>query len=124
MIQRGATLVRVRSTNLGRAGGKHGNVRVVVDGIKFASKREAARYQALKLLERAGRVRNLRLQVTYRFVVNGMHVCSYRADFVYEELVGVAWAEVVDDAKGYPNDVYPIKKKLMLACFGITVRES
>lgn len=125
MIQRGTGLVRVRSTNLGRPGGKHGNVRVEVDGIKFASKREAKRYQALKLLERGGRVRNLRLQVTYRLEVNGVLICRYRADFVYEELVeGGRWAEVVDDSKGYPNEVYPLKKKLMLACYGIAIRES
>ena len=33
---------------------KYGNTKITVDGIQFDSKREAARYQELKLLERYG----------------------------------------------------------------------
>jgi len=33
---------------------KYRNVRTEVDGIKFASKKEARRYQELRLLEKAG----------------------------------------------------------------------
>jgi hypothetical protein len=31
---------------------------VVIDGIRFASKKEGARYLELKLLERAGKIKN------------------------------------------------------------------
>lgn len=39
-----------------------------VDGIKFDSLKEARRYQELLLLERAGKIANLRLQVPLRWV--------------------------------------------------------
>lgn len=105
---------------------KFGNVPTVVDGECFDSKREAARYVALRLLGRAGRIRKLRRQVKYLLEVNGVRICSYKADFVFEELrlSDQQWVEVVEDVKGYANDRWPMKKKLMLACHGVTVRES
>ena len=36
-----------------------------VDGIKFDSLKEARRYQELRLLERAGKIADLRLQVPF-----------------------------------------------------------
>ena len=69
---------------------KYGNKKVVVDGIKFDSKKEAARYKELCLLERAGAIQNLKTQVKFVLIpsqkMNGRTVereCSYRADFVY-----------------------------------------
>lgn len=103
---------------------KFGNKKTIRNGLIFDSKREAARYDQLLLLERAGRIRNLRRQVKYELRVNGVLIATYRADFVYEELERDAWTEVVEDSKGYPNDRWPMKKKLMRACHGIVVRES
>jgi hypothetical protein len=106
---------------MGRRGGKYGNRRTVVDGITFASRREAARYGELKLLAQAGAVRDLRLQVRYPLVVGGLLVCHYVADFVYWDRQSKS--EVVEDVKGYRTDVYALKAKLMRACHGITIRE-
>src|SRR5262245_50402977 len=53
-----------------------------------ASKKEARREAELRLMERAGKVKNLRCQVSYDLEVNGMWVATYIADFVYEELQG------------------------------------
>lgn len=92
--------------------------------MSFDSKKEANRYDQLKLLQHAGRVRNLQRQVKYELRVNGVLICTYRADFVYEELEHSEWMPVVEDSKGYPNDRWPMKKKLMKACHGIAVRES
>lgn len=39
---------------------KYGAVKTEVDGIMFDSKREASRYQELRLLEQAGEIANLR----------------------------------------------------------------
>jgi hypothetical protein len=103
---------------------KFRNVPTWVDGIRFASIREAERYQALKLLLAAGRIRDLRLQVTFELEVNGVKICSYRADFVYHELVRREWKHVAEDAKGARTPVYLLKRKLMLAVHGISVRET
>jgi hypothetical protein len=42
---------------------KYRAIPTTVDGIRFDSKREAARYGELKLLEKAGHIRGLTLQV-------------------------------------------------------------
>lgn len=98
---------------------KYGNKKVIVDGIKFDSKREAQRYGALQLMLKAGLISNLRLQVPYQITVNGMKVCKYVADFVYEDK-GV---EIVEDVKGMKTPIYNLKKKLMKAVFGVVISE-
>lgn len=103
---------------------KYRNKPTTFAGIQFDSKREASRYQALRLLERNGEVRNIRRQVTYNLVVEGKLVCKYRADFVYEELRKGVWAEVVEDVKGYRTPMYRLKKKLLKAIYGFDVRET
>jgi hypothetical protein len=103
---------------------KYRNTPTVVDGIKFSSKREAKRWQDLCLLERNGELRNIKRQVEYRLEFNGRLICKYRADFVYEELRGVAWSEVVEDVKGFRTREYRIKRKLMEVCHGIMIRET
>jgi hypothetical protein len=108
----------------GRQGTKFGNHKTIRGGQVFDSKREANRFDALKLLEANGEVRNIRRQVKYVMIVNGVRITTWKADFVYDELRKGTWTEVVEDSKGYPNDRWPMKKKLMKACHGITVRES
>lgn len=103
---------------------KYRNEKTVVDGLNFDSKREASRYLELKMAEKHGRIRNLKLQYVYPIVIDGVYVTTYTADFVYEELVGGEWQPVTEDAKGYPNETYPIRKRLMKAVYGIEVRES
>lgn len=99
---------------------KYVNKKTVVDGITFASRREANRYSELRLLERAGEIQNLRLQVPYRLEVNGVLVCKYLCDFQYEE----KGKEVVEDCKGMRTPLYVVKAKLMLAVHGINVLET
>ncbi len=98
---------------------KYGNKKTIIDGIKFDSKREAQRYGTLQLMLKAGLISNLRLQVPYQITVNGMKVCKYVADFVYEDK-GV---EIVEDVKGMKTPIYNLKKKLMKAVFGVVVSE-
>ena len=45
-----------------------------VDGITFASAKESRRYAELKLLERAGQIRNLRRQTKFPIVIDGRPV--------------------------------------------------
>jgi hypothetical protein len=102
---------------------KYRNVRTEVDGITFDSKKEATRYGVLRLMEAGGFIRNLRLQVPYAIKVNGVKVCTYKADFVYEEKFHNGWKEIVEDTKGVMTPVYRLKKKLMRAALGIEIQD-
>lgn len=77
---------------------KYGNRKVVRDGIKFDSEREAARFGELKVLRAMGKIRDLRLQAKH-------------------------WLREVEDAKGVKTKDYLLKKKLMQDKYGITIRE-
>ena len=88
------------------------------DGKSFHSKLEAGRYEELVLLQRAGKIKNLQTQVTFRLDVNGDHICNYIADFTYETEHG---KEVVEDTKGVVTPEFQLKKKLMKACLGIEI---
>ncbi len=99
---------------------KYRAVKTEVDGITFDSKREAARYMELVLLERAGEISRLELQPKYDCVVNGHKICTYKADFRYFSAEG----SVVEDVKGVKTPVYRLKKKLVEALYpGVTVQE-
>jgi hypothetical protein len=97
--------------------GKYKNGKVFVDGIKFDSAAEGERYKILKAKEKAGLIKNLQMQVNYPLMINGLKICDYRADFVYE----VGGKTVVEDVKGQLHDVFKLKYKLMFACHGITL---
>ena len=101
---------------------KYPNKKVVVDGITFDSKKEAGRYRELKMLERAGAISDLRLQVPFELIPkqNGERACLYKADFVYIK----DGKMVVEDTKGIKTDVYKIKRKLMLYRYGIKITET
>lgn len=101
---------------------KYGAKRTVVDGIAFDSAKEARRWAELQLLERAGAITDLRRQVPFDLAVNGVVVCRYCADATYRENGEL----VVEDTKSIitrKNRTYAIKRKLMKAVHGITIRE-
>jgi hypothetical protein len=81
---------------------------------------EAARYGALKIIQAAGLISELRLQVPYVITVNGKKICRYIADFVYIE----NGKEVVEDVKGMKTPVYNLKKKLMEAVHRVVISET
>ena len=45
---------------------KYKNKKTVYDGITFDSKKEAQRYSELKLLEKVGKIKNLKRQESYQ----------------------------------------------------------
>src|SRR5688572_411116 len=87
----------------GRPLGKYGNKKTIVDGIEFDSRKEAKRWQELKLLESTGRVWNLKRQVRYELKVGEQHICDYIADFVYSEMgdTALVYPSHLEDCKGY-----------------------
>ena len=97
---------------------KYNAQKTMVDGILFDSKREAARYMQLMLLERAGKISHLELQPVYECVVNGKKICSYRADFRYF----TKDRNIVEDVKGFITPMFKLKKKLVEAIYsGVTI---
>lgn len=101
---------------------KYGNVRTVVDEIKFASKREADRYKELQLLLKAGEIGFLKLQVPYELNEGGSYSYKYIADFVYVD--ARTGATIVEDCKGARTAVYKKKRKLMKKIYGIKILET
>lgn len=100
---------------------KYNAKKTVVDGITFDSKKEAARYSQLKLLEKTGVIYNLELQPRFllqdkfRYKGEAFRKVEYIADFRYTDKTG---ATVVEDVKGYKTETYNIKKKLLLFQYG------
>lgn len=92
----------------------------------YDSQFEAFRHQQLKLLERAGEIRNLRRQVPFVLIPSQRvgnvkeRAVSYIADFVYDDSEG---SQIVEDAKGVKTKEYVIKRKLMLYIHGIAIKE-
>jgi hypothetical protein len=95
----------------------------VVDGLKFASKKEAKRYGELKLLEKAGHIYALELQPAFTLHVLGRKIGTYRADFAYcrKDLRGAV--RVIEDVKGLKTPMYRWKAKHLKAEYGIEIRE-
>ena len=106
---------------------KYRNQPTVVDGVRFASKREARRYAELRLLEAAGQIRELELQPKFplyaptRGSSKPELVGTYIADFRYRE--GPRGLLVVEDAKGVRTAIYRWKKRHVLIQYGIAIRE-
>lgn len=121
---------------------KYKSKKVTVNGITFDSQKEANRYRELVLLERAGRIQELKRQVKFVLIPAQREFCneiytkgrkkgcfkpgkllekelSYVADFVYTE----NGKQVVEDVKGYKTPEYRIKRKLLLWVHGIRIKE-
>ena len=94
---------------------KYRNVPTTMDGIRFDSKREAQRYQALTVAARSGRIKDLERQVRFDLhAPNGDRIGCYVADFTYR-LVAPGLASdgqlFVEDAKGVRTPLYKWKKR-------------
>jgi hypothetical protein len=95
---------------------KYGAKKTKADGITFDSKREAARYNELKLLQKAGKIKNLIIHPRYQIFegkedIKPIHYC---ADFQYV-MDGQIY---VEDVKGFITKEYALKKKMFLALYG------
>lgn len=97
---------------------KYNNKKVMLDGYKFDSKKEARRYQELKLLQVAGKIRDLELQPVFLlqegFIkhLKRIRAITYVADFKYIDTESNK--VIVEDVKGVKTDVFKIKYKLFL----------
>lgn len=105
-----------------------GQKNVNMNGIKFDSQLECEFYKELKLLEKSGKVKNLKLQVP--FVLQESYVnaegkkikeIKYIADFTYEENGQLVVADV--KSKATKTQVYLLKKKLFEKKYKICIKE-
>ena len=102
---------------------KYFAIRTTVDGITFASKREAKRYGDLKGLLAAGKISDLTTQPVIPLEVNGHTIGKYIGDFRYIENGEV----IIEDVKSKPTmtSIYRLKKKILLTYDPpIVIRES
>lgn len=94
---------------------KYKNEKTIVDGIQFDSIKEAEYYCKLKILKKAGEIKDFGLQPRFElqpaFEKNGVKYqpITYVADFVIVNNDGTT--DVVD-VKGYETQVFKIKRKL------------
>ena len=111
--------------------------KTTIDGITFDSKKEAKRYSDLKLLEKAGKISDLEIQVPFElyavYCANDIKIGKYILDFVYWNIEAGATLDkafkVYEDVKGWDKKkkkwlVTPLsawKKKHVEAQYGITV---
>lgn len=99
-------------------------------GYVFDSKKEFIRWCELRILERSGKITDLKRQVKYVLLPaqrgsNGKVIereCSYVADFVYYDFA--LKQQIVEDCKGFKTEAYKLKKKMLLYFHNITIKET
>lgn len=114
---------------------------IKVDGEVFDSRKEYLRYKELELLERAGKITDLRRQVSYLLIPSQFDMvtdpktgrrkricvereCHYIADFVYKENGELVVEDCKGCKKGAGYNIFVIKRKLMLEKYGIKIKET
>lgn len=101
----------------------------IVDGVRFASKREAKRYRELKLLSDAGLITELELQPKFKLgrdeapylirsagYPNGRRAV-YLADFRYRHEGEL----VIEDVKGVDNPLSRLKRAIVEAQYRVRI---
>ena len=103
---------------------KYNAVRVEYDGLWFDSLKERSRYINLKYLEINGDIKDIVHHVVFRLELTNKKVCDYEADFQYTDIK--SGKMIVEDVKSTATrklSTYRLKKKLMLAQYGIEIKE-
>lgn len=95
---------------------KYRALKTTVGSVTFDSGLEAKRYTQLKMLEKAGTIKNVQIQPkfrlmdSYKYDGKTIRAIDYIADFTYKENDKV----IVEDVKGIKTQAYAIKKKLFI----------
>ena len=97
---------------------KYRNVPTEIDGLRFASKAEAARYTQLKILRESGQVRWFIRQPRFDLGEGIVYVADFLVVWNADERNFEPVRVTVEDVKGVETDVFKLKKKLFTAKFG------
>ena len=108
---------------------KYGNHKITVGGESFDSQKEYNRYCELKLLERAGEIKDIKRQQRFQIIPTQKDLQGnilerpvvYIADFTYTD--NKSGQLVVEDTKGFKTPEYILKRKMMLYWNGIRIKE-
>ena len=87
-----------------------------LDGINFASRKEAKRYIELRLLEKSGELLFFLRQVPFHLPANVKYVCDFLC-FWKDETV------TIEDVKGIKTPLYILKKKQVEATYPVKIME-
>ena len=105
---------------------KYNAKKTIIDGITFASKKEALRYSELKLLQKAGIVKNFVCQPVYplqdgykRSDGKRIRPINYVGDFF---IVYTDGRMELEDVKGVETEVFKIKRKLLEAKYDLVLK--
>ena len=113
---------------------KYGNKKVVNQYGSFDSKKEFERYLVLLDMEKKGEISSLERQIPYEVIptqyemvpiqlktkVKKQKRIKERATYYYADFT---YVEDVKASAKFQDDVYRIKKKLMLYVHGLTIKE-
>jgi hypothetical protein len=112
---------------------KYKNTKIEIDNIKFDSIKEAKRYRELKLMEQAGEIKDLQMQVPYilqdsfKLGNKTYREIKYIADFTYMQKNKTSdielWELVIEDTKGYKTKEYLLKRKMFAYKYQIEISE-
>lgn len=107
---------------------KYGNIKVVVDNIKFDSLKESERYKELKIALQGGAISNLRVHTKWPLIDDPSlkYKLSYESDFDYIQ----EGTMIVEDVKGWDKirkqflltATFKRKQKLMLRKYNIEIK--
>ena len=107
---------------------KYKNKKITIDGIKFDSRKEGQRYQDLKLLERAGYIKNLTCHPSFKITEGGatdpatgrkMAARRFTADFAYYDVKRKK--DIVEDVKSpitAKETAYRLRRQLFIERYG------
>ena len=95
---------------------KFSAISVELDGIKFSSKKEAKRYQELKLLQRSGELLFFLRQVPFHLPANIKYICDFMLFWKNGEIT-------IEDVKGFKTPMYTLKKKQVEAIYPVFIQE-
>jgi Protein of unknown function (DUF1064) len=100
---------------------KYGNSKVTLSsGLKFDSEKEAKRYTELRLMENAGEITALQMQVKFKLTAS-----KYYADFTYFDYKKKQF--IVEDVKSVATrklTPFRMKKRMMKELYNIDILET
>lgn len=108
---------------------KYGNVKTVIDGIKFDSRKEATFYGKLKLMKRAGEILDFEMQPKFEYNIsytagNPLPRLDIKRKYIADfKVIFPDGRTEIWDVKGVKTAIYKQKKKIIEKLYGIEIIE-
>ncbi len=106
-----------------KKGSKMRNKPVIVNNIWFQSEGEGNYYLELLSQWQRGKIKQFKRQIPFEFIVSGIRVGKYVADFGVMHHDGTL--DIIDYKSRFTVTLalYQMKKQLMLACYQVAIKE-